>query len=102
MDSRSLIFVLLAACAGPDPSVQDVTAAPSPIPGSTRVAMDIVNHAGKGTIDVHIVLRDEAAGRLIRAAQTVQVQAHETIHFEKDIETPPGTYTVKAAAEYPD
>lgn len=102
MDSRSLIFALLVACAGPDPSVQNATASPSPVPGSTRVSMDIVNRAGHGTVEVQIELRDKAAGRLIRAEQTLQLKSGDTVHFEKDVETPPGSYTVTARAEYPD
>lgn len=101
MDTRSLIFVVLAACAGPEPSVQNATAAPSPQPGSTRVSMDIVNRAGHGTVDVKIELRD-ASGHLIRADETLELKSKETVHYEKDIATPPGSYTVRATAEYPD
>jgi hypothetical protein len=101
MDSRSLIFVVLAACAGPQPTVENAAAAPSPQPGATRVSLDIVNRGGDGTVEVKIELRG-ASGVIIRADQTVDIQPHQTVHFEKDIATPPGSYTVTATAEYPD
>jgi hypothetical protein len=101
MDSRALIFVLLAACAGPDPVVQHAVALPSPLPGATRVSMDIVNRAGHGTVAVTIELRGPR-GQLIRSEHTVELQDKQTIHFETDIPTPPGPYAVKATAEYPD
>jgi hypothetical protein len=101
MDSRSLIFVILAACKGPNPSVHNATASPSPRPGATRVSLDIENRGGEGTVDIKMELRD-ASGRVIRADETVDIQPHQTVHFEKDIATPPGTYTVTATAEYPD
>ena len=100
MDSRSLIFVVLAACAGPQPSVQNAAAAPSPQPGATRVTLDIVNRGGDGTVEIKIELR--SGDKIIRADETVDVQPHQTVHFEKDIATPPGSYTVTAKAEYPD
>jgi hypothetical protein len=101
MDSRALIFVLVAACAGPDASVSNAVATASPLPGATRVTLDLVNRGGQGTVDVKIELRD-AAGHVIRADETVDIQPKQTVHFEKDIATPPGSYTVKASAEYPD
>ncbi len=101
MDSRSLIFVILAACHGPNPSVHNATASPSPRPGATRVSLDIENRGGEGTVDIKMELRD-ASGRVIRADETVEIQSKQTVHFEKDIETPPGSYTVTATAEYPD
>ena len=42
MDARALIVVVLAACAGPQPRVENATATTSPRPGATRVALDIV------------------------------------------------------------
>jgi hypothetical protein len=101
MDSRSLIFVVIAACAGPNPSVQNATASQSPRPGATRVSMDIENRGGEGTIDIQMELRD-TSGRVIHANETLEVQSKQTVHFEKDIATPPGSYTVTATAEYPD
>ena len=101
MDPRPLIIALaLAACAGPDPRVQDAIASPSPRPGATRVAMDIVNRAGRGTIEIRIELR--GAGRIIAADRTLELGDKQTVHFETDVETPPGSYTVRATAEYPD
>lgn len=101
MDSRSLIVILLAACAGPDPVVTNATATPSPQPGATRVSLDITNRAGDGQIELQLVLRD-AQGHIIRADRTIELARHQDIHFETDVETPPGTYTVEAKAEYPD
>jgi hypothetical protein len=101
VDSRSLIFVLLAACAGPDPVVQHASAMPSPLPGATRVTMDIVNRAGRGEVEVQIELRG-AHGQVIRSEETVDVESKQTVHLEKDIETPPGPYAVTATAQYPD
>ncbi|HTL35239.1 MAG TPA: hypothetical protein VL326_19055 [Kofleriaceae bacterium] len=101
MDSRSLIFALLAACAGPDPVVQHAIATPSPLPGATRVSMDIVNRAGHGEVSVKIELRG-ARGQVIRSEKTVEIEGKQTLHYETDIETPPGLYAVKASAEYPD
>ena len=101
MDSRSLIVILLVACAGPDPVVTHATATPSPQPGATRVSLDIRNRAGQGQIELQIVLRD-SGGHVIRADRTIELERHQDIHFETDIETPPGTYTVDATAEYPD
>jgi hypothetical protein len=101
MDSRALIFVLLAACAGPDPVVEHAVALPSPLPGATRVSMDIVNRAGKGEAVVKIELRGPR-GLVIRSEENVEMEAKQTVHFEIDVKTPPGTYSVKARAEYPD
>ncbi len=102
MVSRTLIAALfLVACAGPDPVVTHATATPSPRPGATRVSVDITNKAGEGQIELQLVLRDRT-GRLIRADRTIELQRQQDIHFETDIETPPGTYTVEAKAEYPD
>ena len=101
MDPRPLIIALaLAACAGPDPRVQDAIASPSPRPGATRVAMDIVNRAGHGAIEIRIELR--GAGRVIAAERTLELDDKQTVHFETDIETPPGSYTLRATAQYPD
>ena len=101
MDSRSLIVVHLAACAGPQPTVEKANATPSPLTRSKRVTLDIVNRGGEGTVDVKIELRG-AGGVVVRADETVDVQSHQTLHFEKDIATPPGSYTVTATAEFPD
>jgi hypothetical protein len=101
MDTRSLIFIVLAACSGPKPTVHDATASPSPRPGATRVSLDIENRGGEGTVDVKMELRDRS-GHVIRADETVEVQSKQTVHFEKDIATPPGSYTVTATAQYPD
>jgi hypothetical protein len=101
VDPRSLIIALaLGACAGPDPRVHDAIASPSPRPGATRVAMDIVNRAGHGTIEIRIELR--GAGRVIVAERTLELDDKQTVHFETDIETPPGSFTVRATAQYPD
>ncbi|HUS29670.1 MAG TPA: hypothetical protein VMZ53_14300 [Kofleriaceae bacterium] len=100
MAARSLIFILLVACSGPQPKVEHATASPSPVPGATRVAMDIVNSGGEGTVAIHVELRD--ARRIIRAERTLAVQGKQTIHFETDVETPPGEYRVAASAQYPD
>ena len=101
MDARALIVIALAACSGPRPRVENATAASSPRPGATRVALDIVNPGGEGSVEIEIELRD-ASGRRIRADRTLDVQADERTHFETDVETPPGDYTVKASASYPD
>jgi hypothetical protein len=101
MDARALIFILLAACAGPDPVVQHAIATPSPLPGATRVAMDIVNRAGHGEVVVKIELRGPR-GQVIRAEENVEIEEKQTVHFEMDVKTPPGAYAVKATAEYPD
>jgi hypothetical protein len=101
MDARSLILVVLAACAGPDPVVEHAAALPSPQPGATRVSMDIVNRAGRGDVVVKIELRGPR-GQVIRAEENVEIQAKQTVHFEMDVKTPPGAYAVKATAEYPD
>jgi hypothetical protein len=101
MDARALIVVVLAACAGPQPRVENAAAMPSPQPGATRVTLDIVNRGGEGSIDLQIELRDPG-GRRIRADRTLEVERDESFHYETDIETPPGTYTVKASASYPD
>jgi hypothetical protein len=101
MDSRALMFVLLVACAGPDPVVQHAVAVPSPLPGATRVSMDIVNRAGHGTVAVQIELRGPR-GQIIRSDHIVDVAEKQTVHFETDVQTPPGPYAVKASAEYPD
>ena len=100
MDSRSLIFIVLAACSGPQPRVENAAAAKSPLPGATRVTLDVVNKGGEGTVDIKIELR--SGDQVIRADETVDVQPKQTVHFEKDIPTPPGDYTVKATAEFPD
>lgn len=100
MDSRSLIFVTLAACSGPRASVENAQATRSPLPGATRVMLDIVNKGGEGTVDVKIELR--SGDKVIRADETVDVQPKQTIHFEKDVPTPPGDYSVTATAEFPD
>ena len=101
MDSRALIFVLLAACAGPDPFVHHAIAWPSPLPGQTRVSMNIVNRGGHGTVAVKIELRGPR-GQLLRSEHRVDVGDEQTTHFAVDIPTPPGPYAVKASAEYPD
>lgn len=104
MDARSLIALwatALLGCAGPDPSVRDVRATPSPQPGATRVSLELVNDGGKGSVELHIVLRGDA-GSEIHAERTLEVAPHQRVHYETDIETPPGTYSVSAAAEYPD
>jgi hypothetical protein len=101
MDSRALIFVVLAACAGPDPVVQHAVALPSPLPGATRVSMDIVNRAGRGDAVVKIELRGPR-GLVVRDEANVELENKQTVHLEIDVKTPPGTYAVKATAEYPD
>jgi hypothetical protein len=101
MDARSLIVIVLVACAGPDPIVTNATATPSPRPGATRVSLDVTNRAGKGQIAIQLELRD-GQGHVIRAERTVEIERHQEVHVEADVETPPGAYTVTAKAEYPD
>jgi hypothetical protein len=101
MDARTLILVVLAACSGPRPTVEHATVTPSPRPGATRVALDIVNPGGEGSIEIDIELRD-AEGHLIRANRSLDIKGGDRAHYETDVETPPGTYTVRASAEYPD
>ena len=101
MDSRALIFILLAACAGPDPVIEHAVALPSPLPGATRVSMDIVNRAGHGEVVVKIVLHGPR-GQVIRAEKSVELEKNQVVHLETDIETPSGPYAVTATAEYPD
>lgn len=100
MDSRPLILTVLLGCAGPQPSVHGAQAVPSPQPGATRVSFDLVNDGGKGSVQIDIVLR--GSGTEIRADRTLDVEAHRTVHYETDVETPPGTYAVTASAEFPD
>jgi hypothetical protein len=101
MDARSLIVFFLVACAGPDPVVTNATATPSPRPGATRVSLDLENRAGGGQVEVQLELRD-SQGRVVRAERTIEIDRHQKLHVEADIETPPGTYTVRAKVEYPD
>jgi len=98
--SRALIFIVLAACAGPDPVLRGAAAAPSPLPGSTRVSLDIENRRGRGTIEIQLVLRGD--GRVIRADRTLEREGAQDVHFETGVATRPGTYTVEATLEYPD
>lgn len=103
MDPRKVIMLFaLAACAGPRPEARVLSAAASPQPGDQRVMVDLTNRSGgKGDIELRIVLR-EAAGAEVAAEQTVELQGHEHLVLAVDVPAPPGVYTAKATAEYPD
>lgn len=102
MDSRALILIALAACAGPRPEARVLSVAPSPQPGDQRVMVDLTNHSGgKGEIELRVVLRS-AAGTEVAAEQTVELKAREHLVLAVDVPAPPGVYNANATAEYPD
>jgi hypothetical protein len=104
MGSRQLTALLLlaAACAGPDTAIEAVTSAPSPRPGCTRVTVDLLNRGrGHGQVEIQITLRDSTADRTVTAERTVELAEHQRIQLVTDVETPPGSYSVAARAEYP-
>ena len=101
MDSRTLVFCVLAACAGPRPEVGDVSVAPGP-PGMQRVSLALHNDSrGHGEVDLQITLHD-AAGHKIKASHTVEIKAHQLLQLWVDVPAPAGVYAADVKAEYPD
>jgi hypothetical protein len=103
--SRSLIVLglLLGACAGPAPIVENITAMPSPQPGCTRVMMDVVNQGrGHGQVQLEITLRDASLGHAIKAERMVELRAEQRVQLTTDIPTPEGVYSAAVRVEYPD
>lgn len=97
MAARALIL-LLAACAGPAPSVEDVAVAPSPLPGHVRVTGTLINRAGPGDVELHVVLRGAV---VVREDQMVGVESHETLAVTIDVAAPPRDYSATIVPEYP-
>ena len=101
MDSRTLILLVLVACAGPQPTVDAVTIAPGP-EGTQRVSLALHNESnGHGEVYVQVILRD-AAGHRFPASQLVKIEAHETLQVSLDVRAPAGVYVADVKAVYPD
>ena len=100
MDSRTLVFLALVACAGPQPKVDAVSVAAGP-PGMQRVSLTLHNERRHGEVDLQITLHD-AAGHRIKASHTVEIEAHETLHLWVDVPAPSGVYVAEVKPEYPD
>ena len=109
MGTRAVIAasLVLAACSGPDPVVERVAVAASPVPGHTRVAVDLANRSGgHGQIEIVITLQPADAG----ARTGIAFVAERTHHHDgqqraqliADLETPPGVYAASVRARYPD
>jgi hypothetical protein len=103
VDSRALIAIALAACAGPRPEIDASTVAVAPDrPGVQRVTIDLANRSGgHGEVELQITLRG-ASGGCIRASQQVELDAHEQLRIYVDVPAPPESYTVDVRSEYPD
>lgn len=107
MGARSLIpsiaLCVLAACRGPDPQVQRVTAAPSARPGSTRVTIELENAGGgHGEAELDIELHGAGSALVIRTQRHVELSGHQHLTVAFDIPTPPGLYIATVHANYPD
>lgn len=107
MGARPLIVALalcvLAACRGPVPQVQRVTAAPAPRPGATRVTIELENAgAGHGEAALDIELRGAGSALVVRTQRHVELSGHQHLTVAFDIPTPPGIYIATAHAKYPD
>jgi hypothetical protein len=98
MAARSVILVLLAACAGPVPSVEHVAVAPSPLPGHVRITGTLINRGGTGTVELHLELRGKTT---LRQDELVEVHPHEQLELAYDLAAPADTYTATIDAEYP-
>ncbi|HEY0252042.1 MAG TPA: hypothetical protein VGC41_10970 [Kofleriaceae bacterium] len=94
----ALALALLAACAGPQPTIENARATPSALPGHVRVTGQLVNHAGHGTVELDIVLRGNST---IRHDETIDIGGHETTDLAIDIAAPAGDYTVSIEPKYP-
>lgn len=104
MGARSLAFaaLLLAACAGPRPTLSEVRVAPSPLAGRYRVEATVTNRSrGQGQVEVQIELRDPKSGRRLATERDVDLHAHEQVHLVADIEAPPAAWVPHLQAEYP-
>jgi hypothetical protein len=104
--ARTLIaagFVLVAACAGPDPAVTRVAVTPSPQAGDTRVVIELVNRSsGHGQVEVQIELREATTGAVVVAERMLELADHQRAELVVDVETPAGSYSASARVHYPD
>jgi hypothetical protein len=100
--ARALIaLALVAACAGPRPSVSVVAVAPSPQPGHERVTLAVRNAGGHGEIELAITLRGRD-GSVVRDTRTLDLDAGQRVVVAIDVAAPPGQYAATASALYPD
>ena len=98
MGTRSLILVLLAACAGPSPSVDGVAVTSSPLPGHVRVTATLHNDSGHGNVELHVTLRGPER---IDWNGDAEVDGAESRVLVIDIAAPPGAYTARITTKYP-
>ena len=95
MGTRSLIasiaWCVLAACRGPDPQVERVTASPSSLPGVTRVTIELANAGGgHGEAELEIELHAQGSSLVVRTERHVELSGHQHVTLAYDIPTPPG------------
>lgn len=104
MGARKIAAALLltAACAGPHPTVDDVSVGSSPQPGRVRVQARVRNRSGgRGQVEVQIRLRESRSGRVVQAEQQLELAPHAETRLVTDVEAPSGDYRAEVSAEYP-